>query len=60
VYQFDMRLQHDGAPPHYARNVCERLDEEFPNRWIDRRGPVEWPPRGPNLSPLNFSVCVEL
>lgn len=54
--QFDMWWQQDGAPPHYARNVRERLDEEFPNRWIGRRGPVEWPPRSPDLSPLDFSV----
>ena len=26
----------------------------FPGRWIGRRGPVEWPPRSPDLTPLDF------
>ena len=30
------------------------LDLQFPKAWIDRRGPVEWPPRSADLSPLNF------
>ena len=26
------------------------LDKNLPNRWIGRRGPIEWPPRSPDLS----------
>jgi hypothetical protein len=26
-------FQQDGAPPHYATEVREILDREFPNRW---------------------------
>lgn len=26
----------------------------FPNRWIGRRGFVEWPARSPDLSPLDY------
>lgn len=47
-------LQQDGAPPHYARPVREYLDQIFPNRWIGRRGPVEWPARSPDLTPLDY------
>jgi transposase len=47
-------FQHDGAPAHFALSVRRVLDELFPNRWIGRRGPVEWPPRSPDLSPLDF------
>ena len=44
----------DGAPPHYAKVVCEWLDLNFDN-WIGHRGTVEWAPRSPNLNPLDFS-----
>lgn len=46
--------QQDGAPPHFSREVREFLDVTFPNRWIGRRGPIEWPSRSPDLSPLDF------
>lgn len=48
--------QQDGAPPHYARIARARLDTEFPGRWIGRRGTVEWPPRSPDLSPMDYAV----
>ena len=47
-------FQRDGAPAHYALDVRAWLDSKFPNRWIGRRGPVEWPPRSPDLTPCNF------
>lgn len=47
-------FQQDGAPPHYARNVRRYLDEVFPGRWLGRRGPIEWPARSPDLTPLDF------
>lgn len=47
-------FQQDGAPPHYARNVRELLNDIFPGRWIGRRGPLEWPARSPDLTPLDF------
>ncbi len=30
------------------------LDETFPERWLGRRGPVDWPPRSPDLTPPDF------
>lgn len=47
-------FQQDGAPPHYAVPVRQYLNEIFPNRWIGRRGPVEWPARSPDLTPLDY------
>lgn len=47
-------FQQDGAPPHYAADVRRYLDQVFPNRWIGRRGSIEWPPRSPDLTPLDF------
>jgi hypothetical protein len=47
-------FQHDGASPHYTRHVREYLDESFPNRWLGRGGPLAWPPRSPDLIPLDY------
>lgn len=47
-------FQQDGAPPHYAVHVREYLNTIFPQRWIGRRGSIEWPPRSPDLNPLDF------
>ena len=46
-------FQQDGAPAHFATNVRYWLNYNFPN-WIGRRGHVEWSPRSPDLSPLDF------
>lgn len=47
-------FQQDGAPPHFARDVRNFLNENFTERWIDRRGPIEWPARSPDLTPLDY------
>jgi len=30
------------------------LNESFPNPWLGRGGPVAWPPRSPDLTPLDY------
>lgn len=50
----DIYFQQDGAPPHYSRTVRQYLDEVFPDQWIGRRGTIEWPPRSPDLTPLDY------
>jgi len=30
------------------------LDATFPNRWNGRYGPTRWPPRSPDITPLDF------
>jgi hypothetical protein len=47
-------FQQDGAPPHYDINVRHYLNRTFPNRWIGRRGSIEWPARSPDLTSLDF------
>lgn len=47
-------LQHDGAPPHYHADVRRYLDNWKGNNWIGRGGPIEWPARSPDLTPLDF------
>ena len=44
----------DGAPPHRRRFVTDRLAELFGDRVIALNHVVEWPPRSPNLTPLDF------
>ena len=50
----DITFQHDGASSHFHRAVRDWLDEVFPHKWIGRRGPIEWTPRSPDLTPLDF------
>lgn len=46
--------QQDGAPAHYGHIVTDWLNENYPRRWIGRNGPIAWPPRSPDLTPLDF------
>lgn len=49
-----IHFQQDGAPPHYALCVRQWLNDNYPGQWIGRRGSIEWPPRSPDLTPLDF------
>ena len=46
--------QDGGAPPHYLGEVREYHNTRFPGRWIGRAAPIAWPPRSPDLIPLDF------
>lgn len=48
--------QQDGAPAHFSTAVRQHLDHFFPGRWIGRSGPIPWPARSPDLTPMDFSV----
>lgn len=48
--------QQDGAPAHFTLAVRQWLNERYPGRWIGRGGPIAWPPRSPDLTPLDFYV----
>lgn len=32
------------------------MNRKFPERWIGLHGPQEWPPRSPDLTPMDFFV----
>jgi len=51
-----MYFQHDGATSHYTRHVMQHLNDTFPNRWIGRGSTINWPPRSPDLTPLDFCL----
>ena len=48
--RMNMWMQNDAAPPYYA--LCSRqvMNEIFDEKWIERGGPVAWPPRSPDLT----------
>lgn len=51
-------FQHDEAPAHFGLGPRQILNETFPLRWIGRRnrneGGEDWPPRSPDLTPLDY------
>lgn len=47
-------FQQDGAPSHNSALVRAFLDDHFPQSWIGTHGPVQWSPRSPDLSILDF------
>lgn len=53
--RLNLKFQLDGSPVHNAAVVREWLNENFENKWIGRNSPlIEWPPRSPDLTPLDF------
>lgn len=52
----NMWFLHDGCPAHFDRGVTHHLNNTFPERWIGRGGFISWPPRSPDLNPVDFFV----
>ena len=34
----------------------QHFNDTFPNRWIGRGSTINWPPRSPDLTPLDFCL----
>ena len=49
-------FQCDEAPSRYIRLVMQHLSGTFPDRLIGRGRPINWPPRSPDLTPLDFCL----
>lgn len=49
-----MWFQHDGAPAHKSLQPRTFLSNTFGNNIIGYGGACEWPPRSPDLTPLDF------
>lgn len=47
-------FQNDGAPAHNARVVATLLNQNFRENWMGTNGPIRWPPRSPDLTPLDY------
>ncbi|GFV37943.1 putative DD41D transposase [Trichonephila clavipes] len=50
----ELWFQQDGATCHTARTTIDLLKDTFGNRLISRFGPVNWPPRSCDLTPLDY------
>lgn len=50
----DTWYQQDGATCHTARETMALLREHFGDQLISRFGPVNWPPRSCDITPLDF------
>ena len=53
-------FQQDGAPPHFGAKVRDALNERLPGKWIGRRGCIDWPPKSPDLTPIDYFLWVYL
>ncbi|KAK3882488.1 hypothetical protein Pcinc_013131 [Petrolisthes cinctipes] len=49
-----MWFMQDGAPAHFARDTRDFINVMYPDKWIGRVGPIAWPPKSPDLTPLDF------
>ncbi|GFT56341.1 DUF4817 domain-containing protein [Trichonephila clavipes] len=47
-------FQQDGATCHTARATIDLFKDTFGDRLISRFGPVNWPPRSCDLTPLDY------
>ena len=54
----ELFFQHDGDPLHFGTQVRESLNENMPDRWIGRRGTIDWPPRSPDLTPIDYFLWI--
>ncbi|GFW30039.1 uncharacterized protein TNCV_1593571 [Trichonephila clavipes] len=50
----ELRFQQDGATCDTARATIDLLKDTFGDRLISRFGPVNWPPRCCDLTPLDY------
>jgi hypothetical protein len=51
---------HDGASAHSSRAERDVLSNSCHERWIGRGGPTVWPPRSPDLNPLECYLLRQL
>lgn len=59
-YHRNFYFQHDGAPLHYAVQVRNYLNRKYNQNWLGRGGPVPWPARSPDLTPLDSYLWGEV
>jgi hypothetical protein len=49
-------FQHEGASSHYTPLEMQHLSDTFSILWIGRGSTINWPPRSPDLTPLDFCL----
>ncbi|GFS88967.1 uncharacterized protein TNCV_5038121 [Trichonephila clavipes] len=53
----ELWFEQDGATCHTARATIDLLKDTFGDRLISRFGPVNWPPRSCDFTPLDYFLC---
>jgi hypothetical protein len=48
-------FQHDGAAAHFAHQAWEHLTTTY-DCWTGQGEPMAWPPRSPDLTPMDFFI----
>lgn len=59
ILEQDDSLMEDAAPAPFASRVGKYLNNRFLDRWLGRGGPMERPPRSPDLTPYELN-CTNL
>ncbi|GFV62590.1 putative DD41D transposase [Trichonephila clavipes] len=54
TFKRELRFQQGGATCYTARATIDLLKDTFGDRLISRFGPVNWPPRSCDLTPLDY------
>jgi hypothetical protein len=54
--QIAMYFQYGGATSHYTRLVMQQTSDTFFSQCIGRCSTINWPPRSPNLTLLDFCL----
>ncbi|GFX13619.1 DUF4817 domain-containing protein [Trichonephila clavipes] len=54
IHKWELWFQQDGTACHTARATIDLLKDTFGDRLISRFGPVKWPPRCCDLTPLDY------
>ncbi|CAH2002658.1 unnamed protein product [Acanthoscelides obtectus] len=54
ISRHHLHFQQDGAPAHNSRGTYHFLSTTFNDQWIGTNGPIPWPPRSPDLNPLDY------
>jgi len=52
-----MWFQQDACPSHASRFARAALNAIFPNKWIGKYGLINYPPRSPDLTVLDYYFC---
>jgi len=47
---------HDEDLKNFSHIARQYLNEPIPGKWIGRNVSVAWPPRSPDLSPIDFYI----
>jgi hypothetical protein len=52
--EFPLLMEDVTLETRRGSQVTAHLYLRYENRWIGRSGPVPWPPKSPDLTPLDF------